>query len=301
VGTYYQLLDSHQRLEISRRTLASRRASLDIIQQRLDKGIIPEIDLNQAQIQLEIAAAAIPQYERQIAITENALSILVGRLPNAVQTGAPLRLQPFPPGIPMGIPADILERRPDIAGAMADLHAQTAKIGVAVALRLPAVSLTGLLGVASTDLGSVTSSGGAWYVGGTLLGPIVDFGKGKQNVAVEEARTRQALATYEQTVLTAVREVEDALVTVQTLRVQMAAVERKLAAAANASSLSAERYDKGVTSYLEVQEADRTLFSVELELSELRQLYFTGYVKLYKALGGGWLTRREMADTGEGG
>lgn len=300
VGTYYQLLDYHQRLEISRRTLASRQGSLDIIQQRFDKGIIPEIDLNQAQIQLEVSAAAIPLYERQIAITENALSILVGRLPYAVQTGAPLRQQPFPPGIPMGIPADILKRRPDIAAVMADLHAQTAKIGVAVALRLPAISLTGLLGVASTDLGSVTSEGGAWYVGGSLLGPIVDFGKGKQNVAVAEARTRQALATYEKTVLTAFREVEDALVTVQTLRVQMAAVERKLAAAANASSLSAERYDKGVTSYLEVQEADRTLFSVELELSDLRQQYFAGYVNLYKALGGGWLTRQEMAAAGEG-
>ncbi|MFH1985104.1 MAG: efflux transporter outer membrane subunit [Pseudomonadota bacterium] len=300
VGTYYQLLDYYQRLEISQRTLTSRQGSLDIIQQRFDKGIIPEIDLNQAQIQLEIAAAAIPLYDRQIAITENALSILVGRLPYSVETGAPLRLQQFPPGIPLGIPADILTRRPDIAAAMADLHAQTAKIGVAVALRLPAVSLTGLLGVASTDLGSVTSSGGAWYVGGTLLGPIVDFGKGKQQVVIEEAKTRQSLFTYEQTVLNAFREVEDALVEVQTLRVQIAAVERKLAAAKNAGTLSAERYDKGVTSYLEVQDADRTLFSVELELSELRQQYFTGYVKLYKALGGGWLTRQEMTAAGEG-
>ncbi len=293
VAAYYRLLDFHQRLSIAEETLASRIQSLDIIQQRFDEGIIPEIDLNQSQIQKEIAAGAIPLYKRQIALTENALGILLGRLPAAIGVGEGLAEQPLPPDIPMGLPSEILQRRPDVARAEALLHAQTARIGVAVALRFPAVSLTGILGVASTEVGSVTSDGAAWFVGGNLLGPIFDFGKNAQRVAVEEARTRQAMAQYENTVLTAFREVEDALVEIETYKAEAAAVERKLAAARNANSLSADRYDKGVTSYLEVLESERTLFSVELERSETDQQLFRAYVRLYKALGGGWLTREE--------
>jgi multidrug efflux system outer membrane protein len=297
VAAYYQLLDVRQRRIISERTLESRLKSLDIIQQRLDEGIIPEIDLNQAQIQKEIAAGAIPLYRRQIALTENALSILVGRLPASIEVGEDLDNQPLPPDIPMGLPSEILQRRPDVAQAEALLHAQTARIGVAVAARLPAVSLTGILGVASTEVGSVTSDGGTWFVGGSLLGPIFDFEKSAQRVAVEEARTRQAMARYENAVLTAFREVEDALVEIETYKAQMSAVKRKREAARNANELSNERYDKGVTSYLEVLEADRTLFSVELEFSELDQQLFRSYVRLYKALGGGWLTRQERASS----
>jgi len=293
VAAYYRLLDFQQRLAIAERTLESRLESLDIIQQRFDKGIIPEIDLNQAQIQKEIAEGAIPLYQRQIALTENALSILAGRLPAPVYMGSSFSDQPLPPAIPMGLPSEILQRRPDVAQTAALLHAQTARIGVAVALRFPAVSLTGILGVASTEVGSVTSDGGAWFVGGSLLGPIFDFDKSAQRVAVEEARTRQAMFQYESSVLTAFREVEDALVEIETYKVEIASAERKLAAARNANALSAERYDKGVTSYLEVLEADRTLFSVELERSELGQQFFRSYVQLYKALGGGWLTREE--------
>jgi len=297
VAAYYRLLDFQQRLAIAERTLVSRLESLDIIQQRFDKGIIPEIDLNQAQIQKEIADGAIPLYRRQIALTENTLSILVGRLPASIDVDTALSEQSLPPSIPMGLPSEILQRRPDVAQAAALLHAQTARIGVAVALRFPAVSLTGILGIASTEVGSVTSEGGAWFVGGSLLGPIFDFGKSAQQVAVEEARTRQAMFQYENAVLTAFREVEDALVEVETYKDQVATVERKLNAARNANDLSMERYDKGVTSYLEVLEADRTLFSVELERSELDQQLFRSYVRLYKALGGGWLTREERKST----
>jgi multidrug efflux system outer membrane protein len=293
VAAYYRLLDFHQRLLIAERTLKTRIKGLDIIQQRFDKGIIPEIDLNQAQIQKEIAAGAIPLYKRQIALTENALGILLGRLPASIDVGGSLAEQPLPPDIPMGLPSEILQRRPDVAQAESLLHAQTARIGVAVALRFPAVSLTGILGVASTEIGSVTSDGGAWFVGGSLLGPIFDFDKSAQRVAVEEARTRQAMARYESAVLTAFREVEDALVEIETYKAEAGAVDRKLAAARNANMLSTDRYDKGVTSYLEVLEADRTLFSVELERSEIDQQLFRAYVRLYKALGGGWLTREE--------
>ncbi len=294
VGTYYLLLDFHQRRSISQNTLKSRVNSLDIIQQRFDEGIIPEIDVNQAQIQKEIAAAAIPQFERLIAQNENALSTLLGQLPKEIQKGRPLASQTIPPDIPTGLPSALLNRRPDIAEAMAVLEAQNALIGVAEALRYPAISLTGLLGAASSELSSVTSEGGIWSVSGGLFGPIYNFGKNIRRVEIEEERTKQALFIYENTILTAFKEVEDALVEIETYREQVAAVTRQRDAAKNANDLAKERYDQGVTSYLEYLDAERTLFSAELELSELRQLYLRAYVKLYKALGGGWITKAEM-------
>ena len=295
VGTYYLLLDYHQRLAISQRTLKSRLASLDIIQQRFDEGIIPEIDVNQAQIQKEIAAASIPLYERFIALNENALSTLLGQLPKEIQKGKPLGSQTIPPDIPTGLPSELLNRRPDIAEATALLEAQNAQVGVAEALRYPSISLTGLLGAASSELSSVTSEGGIWSAGGGLFGPIYNFGKNIRRVEIEQERTNQVLYAYENTVLTAFKEVEDALIEIETYRKQVASVSRQQKAAKNANDLARERYDQGVTSYLEFLDAERTLFSVELDLSELRQLYLRAYVKLYKALGGGWITKAEMA------
>lgn len=294
-NTYYQLLDFHRRLTISENTLNSRIESLRIIQQRFDKGIIAELDVNQAQIQKEIAAGSIPLYERSIAKAENGLAILLGRLPETVRIKKNLVDQP-PPKIPVGLPSDILKRRPDILQAELLLKAQTEKIGVAEALRLPAISLTGTLGVASTDLGAVTTEGGVWSVGGRLLGPLIDFSKNKRRVEIEEQQTRQALYQYENTVLTAFREVEDSLVEIATYRKELAAIDRQQKAAKNANKLSKERYDKGVSSYLEVLDTERTLFNAELQLSQLQQQYLNAYVNLYKALGGGWVSREEMEE-----
>jgi len=293
-GTYFLLLDYKQRLEVSKNTLHSRLDSLDIMQKRFDQGYIPELDLNQAQIQKEIAAAAIPVFERLVAKTENGLGTLLGRLPGALETGAALADMPMPPEVPPGLSSTLLERRPDIIQGEYLLQAQTARIGVAEAMRLPSLSLTGILGVASDELSSLTSGSPAWNLTGSLFGPLFNAGRNKRRVEIEEERTRQALYVYEDTVLLAFREVEDALVEVQTYRKQLAAVEKKLAAASNAAMLSRERYDQGVTSYLEVLDTERTLFNVELELSQLRQEFRAAYVKLYKALGGGWISEAEM-------
>jgi multidrug efflux system outer membrane protein len=297
VSTYFLLLDYHQRLKISEKTLVSRLHSLDIIQKRFDKGIIPELDLNQAQIQKEIAAGAIPLYRRLIANTENALSILMGKFPGGIQTGEDLNQQASPPNIPVGLPSNILERRPDIAEAMYLLQAQTARIGVAQALRFPSISLTGLFGVASSEISSISTDGTVWSVGGSLLGPIFDFKKNRQAVEIEKERTQQALYRYENRVLFAFREVSDALNDIQTYKTQISTVERKLKAAENADRLSKMRYDKGVTSYLEVLDTERTLFDVGLEYSDLKKQFYNAYVRLYKALGGGWLTKSEMEQT----
>ncbi|WP_319550270.1 TolC family protein [Desulfogranum marinum] len=293
VTNYYQLLDFHRRLNISEETLASRIESLNIIQQRFNKGIIAELDVNQAQIQKEIAAAAIPLYKRSIAKTENNLSILLGRLPSPIVPEQNLGVNFQAPKIPVGLPPAILERRPDISQAKYLLKAQTENIGVAEALRWPAISLTGTLGVASSELSSITIDGGVWSVGGRLLGPLFDFNKNKRRVEIQEQKTKQALFQYENVVLTAFREVNDALMEIATYRNELAAIDRQLKASQNATNLSKERYDKGVSSYLEVLDTERTLFSTDLQQSQLQQQYLNAYVNLYKALGGGWITKAD--------
>jgi len=290
VATYIQLLDFHRRLNISKETFKSRKDSLYIIQQRFDKGIITELDVNWAQIELEIAAAAIPLYQRNIAKTENSLSILLGHLPGAIEIRGNNLEQTIPPSIPVVMPAEILDRRPDITRAKFLLKAQSEQIGIAEALRWPSVSLTATLGVANTDIGSLNVDGDTWSLGGRLLGPIFDFGKNKSRVLIQEQITQQFLLEFENLVLTAFQEVEDALVEITTYRQELAAVGRQLKAAKNANKLSRERYYQGVSSYLEVLETERRLFSAELSQSETRQLFLNSYVNLYKALGGGWVT-----------
>jgi len=298
--TYFLLLDYKWRLEISRNTLRLRQESLEIIQARYDEGIIPEIDLNQAQIQRAIAAASVPFFERKIAQAENALGFLLGRNPGPLTLGSALFNKELPPDIPPGLPSMLLTRRPDIVRAEELSHAQTARIGVAQAQRFPSISLTGILGVASTDLSAFTSGGAAWTggpawsAGASLLGPLLNFGKNKRRVEIEIYRAEQAVLEYEKTVIIAFQEVEDALVEIETFKDEIKARQDHVNAAKNARNLSKERYDKGVTSFLELLESERQAFDAELRLSETTQQLFNGYAKLYKALGGGWISVDEM-------
>ena len=145
-----------------------------------EEGVIPEIDLNQAQVQREIAAAAVPASQRAIYQTENALSVLLGGFPDSVNTGLDLYDQVVPPDIPTGLPSTLLERRPDILEALYLLKAQNALIGVAVAQRFPSISITGAIGGAINDTGSLTIDGFAWSAGAGLLGPIFNFGQDQE-------------------------------------------------------------------------------------------------------------------------
>jgi len=292
-ASYFQLLDFQMRLEISKKTLALRDSSLWIIEQRFDHGIIPEIDVNQAQIQRAIAASSIPLYERSVAQTENAMSVLLGINPGAIEVGDDLVNQPLPDTIPTGLPSVLLERRPDILQAEQNVVAQNALIGVAVAQRFPSISLTGILGVASNEFSSLFTGGAAWSVGGNLLGPLFHFNKNKRRVEIERAKTEQTVYAYELTVLNAFREVEDALVGIETLKRELGAREDQMNAAVNARELSAQRYDKGVTSYLEVLETQRSAFDAELLYSNTLQQLFNSYINLYNALGGGWVSDAE--------
>jgi multidrug efflux system outer membrane protein len=292
---YFLLLDYQERLEISEKTLETRRESLRIIGERFDKGIVPELDLNQAQIQEAIAEAAVPFYSRLVAQTENALNILLGKMPAPLGITNKLVSQPVPPEIPAGIPSIILERRPDVLQAEQLLAAQTARIGVAQALRFPSISLTGMFGTASSELSTLaTGDALVWSVGGSILGPIFNFGKNKRRVEIERERMQQDSLFYVKTVINAFREVEDALIELVTLKDESLARQKQMKAAANAAMLSKARYDGGVTSYLEVLDSERSKFDAELAASQTYQQYLNAYVFLYKALGGGWISKEEM-------
>ncbi|MEZ5148383.1 MAG: efflux transporter outer membrane subunit [Bacteroidales bacterium] len=257
--TYFLLLDYNARLEISEKTLKSRRESLRIINERFEKGIVPELDLNQAQIQEAIAEASIPLYTRLVAQTENALNILLGRMPMEMEINGTIKEKLFTPEIPAGIPSVIMERRPDVLQAEQVLAAQNARIGVAQAMRLPSISLTGMFGTASSELSALaTGDAMVWSVGGSIFGPLINFGKNKRRVEIERERMRQDSLYYVKTVLNAFREVEDALIQVQTLKDESLARQKQMKAAENAAMLSQARYDGGVTSYLEVLDS-RTL------------------------------------------
>jgi len=297
VGAYFMLLDFKERLRVSEQTLESRDESLIIIQKRFDKGVIPEIDLNQAQVQREIAAAAVPVNKRLIANTENAISILLGTFPQEIKTDLDLYAQTIPPNVPAGLPSSLLERRPDILEALYLIQAQNALIGVAVAERFPALSISGAVGAATNEAAQMTIDGFAWNIAAGLAGPIFNFGQDKARVEIEETRTEQALYSYQNVVLNAFREVSDALVDIQTYREQIAALKSQVKAAENANRLSKMRYDQGFSSYLEVLDSERAQFAAQLDLSQATQEYYNAYVRLYKALGGGWISPLDMEET----
>ena len=289
-STYLLLRDLDARVAIAADTLEARKKSTQLIEARFDKGTVPLLDVNQAQIQEATAAAQLASLRRQAREAENLLNVLIGRNPRPIVRGQDIYTEIIAPDVPAGLPSGLLERRPDVRAAEARLAAQTARIGVAQALRIPSVTLTGTAGFASADLSDLLESDAKlWGVGVDILGPIFDAGRRRSQVEVERARTEQALNAYEQSVLQAFQEVEDALAGVRWYREELAAREFQVRAAQSASDLSWARYDGGVTSYLEVLDSDRSLFSAQLAASEVRRLQLVSIVRLYRALGGGWI------------
>jgi multidrug efflux system outer membrane protein len=287
--SYMLLRDLDQQLEISQRTYDTRSKSLEIMRARFDKGTVPLLDVNQAEIELASASAAVAGAERAVAQTEHALSLLAGRNPGPVARGESLAQQYLAPSVPAGLPSELLKRRPDVRAAEEQLAAQTALIGAAQAARWPSLQLTGSLGFESGELSKLTESDADfWNIGANLLAPVFNAGRNKSRVEAEKARTEQAVQSYLKTVQQALREVEDSLVAVRTYRAENAARERQVAAARSAARLSRARYDGGVTSYLEVLDIERSLFQSELAASQTRRQELTSIIALYKTLGGGW-------------
>jgi multidrug efflux system outer membrane protein len=286
---YFQLRSLDLELEIDRRTLAARQDSLRLIRLRVQGGVAAAIDVSQQEILVAQAAEAIPDAERQMEQTENALNVLLGRSPDAVPRGRPLGEQFAAPPAPAGVPSSLLERRPDIRQAEAQLAAATARIGVAKADFFPRVLLTGSAAAGGVMVnGSMFGPQGIFAVGPSISLPLFNSGRVAAGVSQAEARAQAALAQYEQTINQAFREVSDGLVEFrkkQEFRVQQAAL---LAAARETARLANIRYRGGVSSYLEVLDAERQLFDSELGLTRSQRDEFLAVVRIYKALGGGW-------------
>jgi multidrug efflux system outer membrane protein len=286
---YFQLRELDLQLEISRRTLDSRRASLRLVQAREEGGVASLLEVRQAETLLYTAAAAIPDLERRIAQTENLLSVLLGRNPSAIPRGRPLLEQLALPVVPSGLPSALLERRPDIRQAEQQLVSANAQIGVAKALLFPQVALTGSAGVGAVGVdGTFFGPQGLFAIGPSLTAPIFNAGQLRANVAATEAQQQAALWGYLQAIQRAFREVSDALVEYrkqQEFRVQQEALTRTWQ---DALRLVNQRYEGGITSFLEVLDTERELFSAELTLARAQLAERVAVVRLYRALGGGW-------------
>src|SRR5207342_1865031 len=228
------------------------------------------------------------QLERVIAQQEDALSVLVGRNPGPIVRAQSLKSLGMP-AVPGDLPAELLERRPDILQAEQQLAAANARIGVARALYYPSISLTSAAGSVSSDLDNLFSGPARpWNFVGQLLGPIFAGGAIKAANEQAEARHEQALATYEGVIQDAFRDVDDALATVATTRAVQGSYERRTASLRQARYLANERYENGYSDYLELLDTERSLFSSELSLSSARGDSYRSLVDLYRALGGDW-------------
>jgi outer membrane protein, multidrug efflux system len=283
-AAYISLRDIDGRLIIAQQTAETWKSNLDIVKARFKGGFVSEVDLNMAQIQLFDAQTAIQTFTRSRRQIENAISILMGVVPQTIPRGLRLDQQVFPPMIPVGLPSELLDRRPDVISAERQLHAQTERIGAAEALRYPSFTINTNLG-----MNFVNPIAGFAGIGAQLLGPIFNASSNKARIEIEKERTIQLLNNYEKTVLSALREVDDAMIAVTTYEKEFELRKEQLKAAQDAVKLSWIRYDGGMTSYLEVLDLQRSSFSSQLKASETLQLQLTSIIKLYQALGGGWI------------
>lgn len=294
-SSYINLLVLDRQLEIAKATAASRRETLRVFELRYEGGIISLLELAQIRSQYETAAAAIPPIESGIAQQENAISILLSRNPGPIRRARVLDQLQLPL-VSAGLPSELLTRRPDLREAEQNLVAANAQIGAARALYLPKISLTGLLGVASTQLSNMFIGPAHMAAFGVLTSvPIFTAGGIAGQVKQAEARKEQALFSYQRAILFAFREVEDALIGLQKSREQLQAVSRQVDALRTYLEMAQLRYDEGYISFIEVLDAQRSLFEAETFQAQNRGRVFDSLVNLYKALGGGWVVAAEDA------
>ena len=297
---YLELRDFDSRLEIARRTIESRKEYVQLAKDRFEGGITPELDFRQAEAEMHRVEAIAFDLERLIQLKENELSVLLGRNPGAIPRGKTMQEQKLPAAVPAGLPSELLDRRPDIREAEQTLAAATASIGAAKALLFPQISLTGAYGYTSTDLDTLFDSPSkAWNILGNLVQPIFNYGKNKRRVEVTESRQRQQLYDYERTILNAFRETEDALVTYRKTGEMSQAQAGRVAAERKVLELAELRYRGGVAAYLEVLDAQRSLFGAEMDEAQTVGTHLVSLVQLYKALGGGWPAEPETASAAE--
>ena len=288
-ASYFQLRALDLQLEISRRTLASRQESLQLTRALSDGGVGTLLDVRQAEQLVSVAAEEIPDFERRIQQQENFISTLLGNNPGPIARGMKLTEQPHLPEVPAGIPSRLLERRPDIRAAEAELMAANAQIGVAKAAYFPQITLTANSGFQSSALTSLfTGPAGFWNFGGGLTQPIFAGGRIKSGVRLSEAREKELVLTYQQTIQQAFRGVSDSLIGYQKNREFREHQQELVLAAQDAARLSELRYRGGATNYLEVLTNETNAFNAELGLAQAQLNELVSLVEIYRNLGGGW-------------
>jgi multidrug efflux system outer membrane protein len=286
---YFQLLDLDLQLEIARQNTDSFGQTLHLFTQRLEGGVASKLDTSRAAAAQAGAAATIPEIERQIAFTENQISVLLGQNPHGITHTAKLLDEIVPPEIPAGLPSALLERRPDLLEAEQQVRAANAQIGVATAAFFPRIGLTAVFGKASTPLSDLSSGKtNLWSVAGTVSGPIFQGGALKAQKREAVAYWEQTRLQYQQTALSAFQDVSNALVSREKYEAVRAQQANAVQAYEESVKVSLQRYTAGKASYFEVLDAQLQLYPAQnaLAVTELNRRVVI--VQLYKALGGGW-------------
>jgi outer membrane protein, multidrug efflux system len=286
---YFLLRELDLQLAIARQTLQLNDETVAYFRNRLEGGVSNRLELDRIQANQALTAASIPEIEQQIALIENALSLLLGRAPTSVAREVLDEEEAAPPPIPPGLPVSLIERRPDIVEAEQFLVAANADIGAAKALFFPTISLTGFAGGVSGDLTRFLGAEGAvWSLTAGLLQPVYQGGRIRRNLEAAQARFDAALAAYRKAALNGYREVSNSLVTIQKLgevRVQRLV---GVTALQDASDLARSRYESGLANYIEILTADQDLFEQKLLLAQTRGAELRARAELYRSLGGGW-------------
>ena len=289
-ATYLAGLSNGEQIELTRQTIATREDSLRLTKLKFDSGVVSELDYQQALSLLEGAKATLAQLQRQRAQDENALTLLIGA-PLPAQLPAALRLagQQLAADLPAGLASELLMRRPDVRQAEQSLIAANANIGSARAAFFPRIALTGSAGSVSSDLGNLFQSGSfAWSFAPSISLPIFDAGRNRANLEAAKVSRDIALAQYERAIQSAFREVADALASRAMLSEQLRAQQAQAAALAQSFKLADLRYRNGAASYLDVLDAQRSLFAAQQAALQVLALQVQNAVSLYKVLGGGW-------------
>ena len=290
--TYFELLVLDMRLQIARNSTQAFQGTYDIFLDRLTFGAASRLETSRALGALGSAQATVPRLESDIVAKENQISILLGKAPGPIPRGRPMYAQPVTPVVPVGLPSTLLERRPDLRRAEQQFVAANARIGVAKAEFFPRLSLTTLFGASSPELSALTGGGATiWAVAGMLTGPVFNAGRTTGQYRGSIAQWEQARLQYEQSVLTALREVSDALTALGKLSDAETGQTTAVNALEEAVEHATNRYRQGLAGYFEVLEAQQQLYPAQTTLAQIRGNRLLAYAQLYKALGGGWQLR----------
>jgi multidrug efflux system outer membrane protein len=286
---YFDLLELDRQLEIAHLNVKSFQETLDLFTRRYEGGIGTRLEVSRADAALAQVAATVPDFEARIVAAENRLDVLLGRNPGDVPRGKALPQQVAQVAVPVGIPSQLLERRPDVLQAEQAIVAANADVGVADGNFLPRVGLSALYGGQASEIEQlVKKSGNIWAIAGSALGPLFQGGRLLASYRATKAAWEDALQRYEQTVITAFAEVSDALVAHEKLKAVRTQKERQVRELEIAVSLSLERYNEGISSYYEVLDAQQQLFPAQISLARTQRDQLATVVLLYRALGGGW-------------